>query len=256
MYSAAPACSLRGKGRRTAVDIDRKIADEYGKKCWKFMEIPHMPEDYSSATLLLIRHGQARASDGSYGPDTPLSELGRAQAEKLTCTLSDHLPPTAVYTSPFLRALETAAPLCNRLSLKPVVDARLIEFELGTVSLHEAQQRPDLVFWQPDHSGIEGGETLEKFSIRVAAFCGEIAERHQGGRIAIFAHAGTIDAAIRWSVGLPPTSPWQHEFDLTNASITEIVVWPRGRVPGGAPRYSFLRRIADVTHLGELVSGL
>lgn len=256
MYSAAPACSLRGKGRRTAVDIDRKIADEYGEKYWKFREISPMSDDYSSATLLLIRHGQARAHDGSYGPDTPLSELGRTQAEKLAHALSNDNPPTVAYTSPFLRALETAKPLCKLLSLEPVVDARLVEFELGTVSLYEAQQRPDLVFWQPDHSGVEGGETLEIFSLRVAAFCAEVAERHQGDRVAIFAHAGTIDAAIRWSVGLPPTSPWQHEFDLTNASITEIVVWPRGRVPGGAPRYSFLRRIADVSHLGELLSGL
>jgi broad specificity phosphatase PhoE len=32
-------------------------------------------------TLLLVRHGQARAADGSYGPDTPLSELGVSQAE-------------------------------------------------------------------------------------------------------------------------------------------------------------------------------
>ena len=29
-----------------------------------------------STTLLLVRHGQARAEDGSYVPDTPLSELG------------------------------------------------------------------------------------------------------------------------------------------------------------------------------------
>jgi len=36
-----------------------------------------------TTTLLLIRHGQARAEDGSYGPDTPLSELGVRQSEAL-----------------------------------------------------------------------------------------------------------------------------------------------------------------------------
>jgi len=42
-----------------------------------------MPEEYPATILFLIRHGQARASDGSYGPNTPLSELGRVQAEKI-----------------------------------------------------------------------------------------------------------------------------------------------------------------------------
>ena len=213
-----------------------------------------MAEEHSATTLLLIRHGQARAGDGSYGPDTPLSELGRNQAEKLAQSLSHDPVPVAVYTSPFARALETAVPLCQKRSLSPIPDLRLREFELGATSLHEAQQRPDLVLWKPDHRGVQGGETLEEFSARVATVCNEVADQHQGECVAIFAHAGTIDAAIRWSVGLTPSTPWQHEFDLTNASITEIVVWPEGRVSGGAPRYSFLRRIGDVAHLSELVS--
>ena len=215
-----------------------------------------MASDFPETLLLLVRHGQARADDGSYGPETPLSELGQHQAEKLAHALSRAPAPVAVYASPFARALATATPLCQRLSLSPVLDPRLREFELGATFLHEAQQRPDLVLWKPDHRGVQGGETLEEFSLRVAAACTEVVERHQGECVAIFAHAGTIDAAIRWSVGLAPNTTWQHEFDLTNASITEIVVWPRGRVPGGAPRYVFLRRIADVAHLGELVSDL
>ena len=30
-------------------------------------------DQYWSTTLLLVRHGQARSTDGSYGPETPLS---------------------------------------------------------------------------------------------------------------------------------------------------------------------------------------
>lgn len=214
-----------------------------------------MNEAYPSTTLLLIRHGQARANDNSYGQHTPLSDVGRQQAVLIADALAKH-PPTIVYASPWPRAMETAAPLCQRLHLTPIVDPRLAEFALGSKPFQIVQQRPDLVVWHPDHRGVEHGETLAAFSTRVAAFCEEIAERHLHERVAVFAHSGTIDAALRWAVGLPPDSVWQHEFDLANASISEIEYWPRGRVAGGSPRYAVLWRIGDVAHLGRLVSDL
>ncbi len=104
--------------------------------------------------------------------------------------------------------------------------------------------------------GGANGETFGEFSARVAAFCDEIVQSHLSDRIVVIAHAGTIDAAIRWPVGLTPASPWQHEFDLANGSITELEFWPQGRVPGGAPRYAVLRCVGDVAHLGDLISDL
>ena len=70
----------------------------------------------------------------------------------------------------------------------------------------------------------------------------------------VVSHAGTIDATLRWALGITPDTPWQHEFELANASITELEFWPRGRIRGGASRYAVLRRVGDVTHLGDLVS--
>jgi len=215
-----------------------------------------MPEEYPATLLFLIRHGQARAGDGSYGPNTPLSERGRAQAEKIADAWMGKVPPNVVYTSPYPRAVETSAPLCQRLGLKAVIDPRLAEFEMGTQPLAEAEERPDLLLWHPDHRGVEGGETLREFSVRAGAFCEKVVKRHGGQQVVLFTHAGTIDAILRWLLGISPTSPWQHEFDLGNASITEAHYWPQGRVRGGAPRYAFLRRVADTTHLGDLASDL
>jgi probable phosphoglycerate mutase len=209
-----------------------------------------------STTLILVRHGQARAGDGSYGRETPLSDLGRLQAAAVAHELAARAPPAAVYSSPLPRAVQTATPLCARLDLKAVVDPRLAELELGSGSLELAQQKPDLVIWRPEHRGVENGETLGEFSARVAAFCDETVGRHLGQRVAVVAHSGTIDAVVRWSLGLTPASPWQHELALANASISEVELWPHGRVPGGAPRYAVLRRVGDVTHLGTLASGL
>ncbi len=213
-----------------------------------------MAQEFASATLLLIRHGQARDGSASLGRTTPLSDLGRKQAVAIARALSDDRTD-AVYTSPLPRAIETAAPLCTRLNLAPILEPRLTEFEMGTLAIEAIQARPDLAIWRPDDRAVDG-ESLSAFSARVADLCRELTERHVGERIAVIAHAGTIDAALRWSLGLTPASPWQHEFDLANGSITEIEFWPRGRVSGGAPRYSLIRRVGDVLHLGGLNSDL
>ena len=205
-------------------------------------------------TLFLVRHGQARAGDGSYGPDTPLSEMGVRQSEAVADALAGDAAPTMVYASPLPRALQTAEPMCRRLGLVVQIDDRLAEFEFGVTTLPAMGQRPDRLFWRPEQSGIEGGETLGAFAVRVAAFCDEVALRHVGERVAVVSHAGTIDATIRWALGLGPDSIWQHEFEVDNGSIVELEVWPRGRVSGGSPRYVSVRRVGDLAHLGDLRS--
>lgn len=207
-------------------------------------------------TFIWVRHGQARADDGSYDRHTPLSELGRRQSETLADALAAEPPPDIVYASPYPRALATGEPFCQRLGVEAKVDGRLAEFELPVASFEEMDARPDLILWHPDHTGIEGGESLGEFSARVSAFCEDAVERHPGETLLIFAHSGTIDAAIRWSLGFTPGSPWQHDFDLSNASITELDFWPDGRTRNGSPRYAAIKRIGDATHLGDLTSGM
>ena len=212
-----------------------------------------MPEEYPATTMLLVRHAQARAGDSSrLGPDTPLSKLGRLQVEALASELVADAPVAAVYTSPLPRAVQTASLLCERLGLEAVLDPRLTEFEMGTKEVEAILGRPDLLIWHPEHRADD--ETLREFSARVAAFCDEVVERHPDERLAVVSHAGTIDATLRWALGITPDSPWQHEFEVANASITELEFWPRGRIQGGAPRYAVLRRVGDVTHLDDLVS--
>ena len=213
-----------------------------------------MSGENKSTTLIMVRHGQARTDDGSYNRETPLNQVGRLQAAATAKQIGSSSLPTAVYTSPFPRALETAVLLCERLELEPIVEPRLAEFELPSTSLESAQQRPDLILWRSDHSGVANGETLGDFCVRVGACCEEIVQHHLKGYVVVVSHAGTIEAAIRWAIGLEPSAPWQHEFDLANGSITELEIWPEGRVEGGAPRYARLGRIGDAVHLGKMAS--
>ncbi len=61
-----------------------------------------MNDLYPSTTLLLIRHGQARANDTSYDQHTPLSKLGHQQAALVADALATR-SIGAVYASPFPR---------------------------------------------------------------------------------------------------------------------------------------------------------
>lgn len=167
-------------------------------------------------------------------------------------------PPSAIYASPWPRAIDTAAPLCLRLGVEARIDARLEELEIDAEWLKASgsgpEHRPDLQVWEPGHRARDRGETLAEFSSRVSEVCEELVRRHLRERVVLFTHSGTIDAAVRWAMGISPDHHWQSDMPILTASITELVYWPHGRVRRGAPRYATLRRIGDVTHLGDLAS--
>jgi len=206
-------------------------------------------QDRRSVRLLFVRHAQARAADDSYDNETRLSALGQRQAAAAAHTLSERRIPAAIYASPYPRCVETAGPLCREFGQEPHLDGRLREFEMEKATLATVLSRPDLLIWDCRHRGKTDGESLSEFSGRVSGCLAEIAEAHLGAEVVLFTHSGVIDAAVRWLVGLPPEAPWMHDLPLSNASITEVEFWPRGRLPGGAPRYAALLRIADTSHL-------
>ena len=202
----------------------------------------------------MIRHGQASwDKSADLGRTTPLADLGRRQVAGLASALRAGEPVDVLCTSPFSRAVETAELLSDKLGLRSVVDPRLAEFELEGATIENVEKRLDLLIWTPEHRSVSG-ETLARFCTRVADFCEEIVRLHVGERVAIVSHAGTIGATIRWSLGVGPDAPWEHDFDVSNASITELEHWPHGRVKRGAPRYTSLLRVGDVKHLGELAT--
>lgn len=215
-----------------------------------------MAEQYPKTTLLLIRHGQARAIDGgaTFGPTPPLSPLGRRQVASLASALRSYEPIDFLYTSPFTRAVQTADILGTELGLEQQTDPRLAEYQIPGATV-ETVQNVDLLFWKPEHESATG-ETLEQFCGRVASFCDNVVRTHAGKRVAIVSHAGTIGAQLRWSVGMKPEASWEHDFETANASISVLEHWPYGRIKGGAPRYTSLLRVGDTDHLGDMATDI
>lgn len=218
-----------------------------------------MPPDQPSLRLLLIRHGQASGGSQYYGPDVPLSDRGCEQAKWIAAALKRE-GVSALFTSPYTRAQQTAQASAEQLRCALREDARLIEFQMGEgttdVPIQQiVQERQDLMLWRPHDQFAQGGETLGAFQARVSAFLEETVSAHLGATVAIFTHAGTIAAAMRWAYGLGPDHDWHSDVEVFNGSITAIRHWPRGRHPDGAPYASAVLRLNDVRHLpAELVT--
>lgn len=88
----------------------------------------------TARAIWLVRHGRRRdfddpgwAATAARPHDPPLSAPGRVQAERLSWWLVDE-GIGRVFSSPFLRCVETAAPLAERLELPILVEIGLSEW--------------------------------------------------------------------------------------------------------------------------------
>ena len=210
--------------------------------------------DFPSVRLFLIRHAQARNAAGASYDDAPLSAVGRAQGDAAAGAIAARRPD-ALYASPARRARQTADLIAAAAGLAVAVDERLREFVFGSISEpgltleQQRERRDDLLAWRPDHRLAPDSDTPREFALRVAAALDRIVARHVGESVAVVAHAGTIDVAINWAMGVGPDTPVMHDFPIANASITEIIHWPRGRIAGGSPRYTDFVSVGSLAHL-------
>lgn len=151
--------------------------------------------------LYLVRHGQSAGNaEGRFGGHsaTPLSDLGKRQAQLVARTLAKE-KISAVYSSDLLRAVQTAEPLARILRLKINKTEAFRERHVGVLeglTFDEARESfaddyNALVSREIAHV-ITEGESYRQLLKRATASLEKILETHEGERIAIFAHTGTI----------------------------------------------------------------
>ena len=209
---------------------------------------------FPSIRLFLVRHAQARNAPGTSYDDAPLSARGKAQAAAVARACAARAPD-AIYASPAIRARETVNQVGAAAGLPMTIDERLIEYRFGSISDPNLtmeqlrERRDDLLAWHPDRKLAPDGETIREFAERVMAVTDEIVARHVGEHVAVVSHAGTIDVTMRWAIGIAPGTPVLHDFPIANASISELIHWPHGRMTGGAPRYTEFASVGSVDHL-------
>ena len=151
--------------------------------------------------VLLVRHGQSQGNAerrfGGHSP-TPLSELGRRQAEATARALASE-GVTAVYSSDLLRAVETAAPLAALAGLEVNTSHAFRERNVGRMEgltfEEAAREFPDeyaaLLRRDFEHV-LAGGESYRQLLDRAAAELDRAVRAHRGGTVAVFSHTGTV----------------------------------------------------------------
>jgi broad specificity phosphatase PhoE len=181
-------------------------------------------------TLFLARHGQTdwnamRRFQGE--SDVGLSERGRAQAGALGRAFSGRRL-AAVYTSPLLRARETAAIAVGDAALPVTAVEALRELSLGqwegrTVDEIRREEGDPYLAWlrAPHDCPPPGGEPLDQVAARVREALARIAAAHRPGEeVLIVAHGGVISVYVCALLGSSFNSLWRLRVD--NCSLTVV----------------------------------
>lgn len=159
----------------------------------------------NTTCFLLIRHGESTwnaAGRWQGHGDPPLSPRGREQARRMATELLDE-GIEVVVASDLRRAVETAEILGEAIDVRPRVDARLRELDVGDwtgLTREEiAARAPEALaeFESDDPEAPAGnGECRRDIVERVGIACAEIAAAHAGRTVAVVAHLGVARALL------------------------------------------------------------
>ncbi len=185
-------------------------------------------------TFYILRHAEKEAGE-FYNPelrhqDEPLSQNGRAQAEKLVAFFADK-EIAKIYVSAYIRTGQTIAPVAEHFKLTPVRDERLNELDNGLferATEEELRQKfpQELRALRAREAGFRfpEGETGEEGLARVVAFLEEKRVQHADENVIVVAHDGLIRLLMCHVTGMPVSGRWN--FIVDYGGITEIFYEP------------------------------
>ena len=204
--------------------------------------------------VLLVRHGASApfrpgepfALRDGHG-DPPLAPEGHEQAERVGGRLATE-PIDAVYVTTLQRTHQTAAPLCARLGITPVVEPDLREvflgeWEGGLFRARAAALDPAYVRMQADQEWghIPGAETTAALRARTMGAVQRLHDRHPGQRVVAVVHGGVIAALLAHAADSAPFA----FMGADNGSIHHLIVLGQQWI---------LRCFNDTGHLGPFTA--
>ena len=202
-------------------------------------------------TLYLIRHGETlwnRKKMYQGTTDVALSEKGLLQA-KLTAERFKDVTLDGVYSSPLSRARTTAEGIAKARGLSVVTDERLSEISFGEwegKNFEEIEARwpgmMETMFHDPEAMRLPGGETFAQARDRTVAAAEDIFSKGDGKSYVIASHGAAIRTLLCGLLDIPLIKCWN--FDLDNASVTELHRFPDGMV--------ILHTLNDTVHLKDM----
>lgn len=180
--------------------------------------------------IYLVRHGETQWNkDLRYQGhrDIPLSEVGIAQARKISTRLAGE-KLDVVYASDLSRALETARIIARPHNLEVKVDARLKETNFGlweglTYNEINLQYPDEMNGWRtnPRETKIPGGESLAEVMIRCKEGMDSLIKENLNRNILLVAHGGIIRILLVDILGMDINSYWKIKQDNVALNIIE-----------------------------------
>lgn len=168
--------------------------------------------------LILIRHGLPRHVENRDGApaDPPLSEIGRAQADRMATWLQheaiDHL-----YSSPMARAYETAAPLARAQGLEIDVREGVAEYDQHSETYVPVEKLKELDYerWLRLMKG-EVEVDFGAFAETVVATLEAIVVQHPSRKVAVTCHGGVINVWTAHVIGFAPRLFFNPDYTSIN----------------------------------------
>lgn len=196
--------------------------------------------------LYLIRHGQSIENTQPWDGrnyNSPLTELGLAQAEAVGKWIGENISLDVLYASPMQRTHQTAAAIQTYTGIEPIFDDRIREvgnarpdgspFDLDNLPLYFAKIWGSL---HPYNAITENGENWMHFRARIGGFIEwliqEMPDDHTDYDVGVVCHGGVIEGVFEHVFQKGPVSPLiVHSH---NTSITQFRYQPiENRPPWG-----------------------
>lgn len=174
-------------------------------------------------TVFLIRHGLADAPRNIlYGrTDVPLSRNGIQQIERLVRFLN-RKRPDIIFTSPLIRARQTAEIIAGHFNIAPVESEELREIDFGDWEGVSAQS-DEVKRWMnsPDTFTPTNGESIFDLNERVKGFISRVVrDNRRNSTLYLVTHGGPIRSALINALKIPSSLCWN--IKIPHGSVTCI----------------------------------
>lgn len=182
-------------------------------------------------TLFLTRHATTKANEhkvfSGFG-EAMISHQGEKEIKALTKGFEKfHID--AIYSSPSARAVQTIEGIAKKKNKEVQVLEALREIHFGDfeglsfkeMNIKYPEELSKMINLGP-HYCYPNGESLVSSYKRTAVKMAEIKKKHEGEKILICAHAGTIRNILSYAVCGSHELHWH--FKIENASLTVVTI--------------------------------
>ena len=180
-------------------------------------------------TIYLVRHAESDHAVRD-AKTRPLTEKGMKDAEKLTAFFED-IPVSRIFSSPYLRAVQTVKPLSDKRNLPIVTDDRVREWMGGRPFPHEIFENRMREMFEDESSTNGGAESLKALKKRTREFTMHLLTRFPGETIVVGTHALALTAlsmnfdqkiGLDFLMSLLPVTPFVLKITFENFDPVSI----------------------------------